>query len=105
MVVQAYLHGRGEFRSLVGSDGPVDQVQVKILGLKFLHALQAVLANLTVISVPQLCGQPKVLAADLSLLVQFLKGLANTSLVPVCLGAVDVSETQSKNVRCKAAGC
>ena len=71
----------------------MDQVQVKILCLKFLHALQAVLADLTMIGVPQFCGQPKVLAADLSLLVQFLKGLTNTSLIPVCLGAVDVSDT------------
>lgn len=77
----------------MGCDGPVDEVQVKIVGLKLRHALQAVLSNLTMVSIPQFGGQPEVLAADLSLLVQFLKSLAYTGLVLVRFGAVDMSET------------
>ena len=53
----------------------MDKVQVKVVGLELLHTLQAVLANLGMVGVPQLGGQPEVLAADLSLLVQFLKSL------------------------------
>ena len=59
----------------MGCDRPVDKVQVKVVGLELLHTLQAVLANLGMVGVPQLGGQPEVLAADLSLLVQFLKSL------------------------------
>ncbi len=47
----------------------MDQVQVEVLGLELLHALQAVLADLSVVGIPQLGGQPEVLAADLALLV------------------------------------
>lgn len=72
------------------SNRPVDQVQVEVLGLELLHALQAVLTDLGVVGVPELGGQPEVLAADLALLVQLLESLAEASLVLVCLGAVDV---------------
>ena len=68
----------------------MDQVQVEVLGLKLLHALQAILTDLSVVSVPQLGGQPEVPAADLALLVQVLQSLSEASLVLVCLGAVDV---------------
>ncbi len=72
------------------SNRPVDQVEVEVLGLELLHALQAVLADLSVVRVPELGGQPEVFAADLALLVQLLESLAEASLVLVCLGAIDV---------------
>lgn len=46
------LHGGSQGGALVGGNGPVNQVQVEVLGLEFLHALQAVLADLGVVGVP-----------------------------------------------------
>lgn len=83
----------------------MDEVQVKVVGLKLLHALQAVLANLGMIGVPQLGGQPEVLTADLSLLVQILQSLTKTGLVLVCLSAVNVPTCVVCKRYARDAGC
>lgn len=90
------LHGWLQGRSLVTSHRPVNKVQVEVVCLKLLHGLQAVFSDLGVVCVPELGGQPEVLAADLAALVQFLKRLAQTSLILVCLGAIDVPEVDTE---------
>lgn len=53
----------------------MDKVQVKVVGLELLHTLQAVLADLGMVGVPQLGGQPEIFAANFTLLVQILESL------------------------------
>ena len=83
-------------------DGPVDQLQVKVVGLQLLHALQAVVTDLGVVGIPQFGGQPEIFAADLPFCVQLLKCIPKTGLVLVSLGAVNVPAKQLASDHCFA---